>query len=104
VGNFCDAPLMYDEATGTLNKRLPFSYLGHFSRFIMPGARRMLTTAYTTGLECCGFMNPDGSFALVVLNRTSDNIDFDLTWETKHHGKRIASLDAPAHSIQTLCW
>ena len=104
VGNFCDAPLMYDRVTGVLNKRLPFSYLGHFSRFIMPGARRMLTTAYTADLECSGFANPDGSFALVVLNRTDADIAFDFTWETTHHGKRIVSLDAPTHSIQTLCW
>ena len=104
VGNFCDAPLMYDTSSGKLAVRLPFHYIGHFSRFIQPGAKRLLTTRFTSDLECCGFSNPDGSYALVVLNRTSTDIDFDVTWESKRHGRHIASLDAPAHSIQTLYW
>ena len=103
VGNFCDAPLMYDTASGELHVRLPHGYIGHFSRFITPGARRMLTTRYTLNLECTGFVNPDGSHALVVLNRTDGDIDFDFQWTSKRGG-RIVSLDAPAHSIQTLRW
>lgn len=104
VGNFCDAPIMYDASAGGMAVRLPFHYIGHFSRYIAPGARRLLTTRYTTDLECSGFLNPDGSYALVVLNRTGSDITFDLTWESKRLGRRIASLDAPAHSIQTLTW
>ena len=104
VGNFCDAPIMYDEAGWELNVRLPFCYLGHFSRFIHVGARRMLTTRYTTRLETCGFVNPDSSRALVVLNRTDDVIAFDLSWGSGIRGSRIAHLSAPAHSIQTICW
>jgi len=104
VGNFCDAPIMYDTAEDKLSVRLPFHYIGHFSRFVKPGARRMLTTQYTSDLECCGFVNPDGSYALVILNRTNGDIGFDLTWESKRLGKHIAPLEAPAHSIQTLYW
>ena len=104
VGNFCDAPIMYDEQEGFLNVRLPFYYLGHFSRFVRVGARRMLTSRYTTRLETCGFVNPDGSRVLVALNRTDDAIDFDLAWGSGVPGSRIAHLSAPAHSIQTVCW
>lgn len=102
VGNFCDAPIMYDRDTGDMAVRLPFHYLGHFSRFIQLGAKRMLTTRYTTDLETCAFANPDGTHALVVLNRTDWNRDFDLTW-ADGGGCYIASLDSPAHSIQTVC-
>ena len=103
VGNFCDAPIMWD-AEGGLNVRLPFAYLGHFSRFLQVGARRMLVSRYTSRIETCGFANPDGSFALVVLNRSESAVDFDLTWGVGALGRRIAHLDAPAHSIQTICW
>ena len=104
VGNFCDAPIMFDCEAGRMNVRLPFHYLGHFSRFIQPGAVRMLTTRYTTDLETCAFANPDGTHALVVLNRNWWDIGFDLTWNDAALGSRIASIDAPAHSIQTICW
>lgn len=104
VGNFCDAPIMFDCETNVMNVRLPFHYLGHFSRFIQPGAVRMLTTRFTTDLETCAFANPDGTHALVVLNRNWWDIGFDLTWNDAALGSRIASIDAPAHSIQTIIW
>ena len=105
VGNYCDAPIMYDAATGHMNVRLPFYYLAHFSRFIRPGAHRILATSFTTDLETCAFANPDGSHALVVLNRTDRPITFDLTWGVAENAKpRLAHTAAPAHSIQTICW
>ena len=106
VGNFCDAPIMYDVEAKKLLVRRPFYYLGHFSRFIMPGARHMLTTRYTDELETCGFANPDGTFALVVLNRYDHDVSFDLALgsATGTPQKRIAHVVAPARSIQTLCW
>lgn len=105
VGNVCDAPLMYDEETQLLVVRRPFHYLGHFSRFVSPGALRMVTTRYTSELETCGFANPDGSFALVVLNRTDDAIPFDFTLgNATRLNAQLAHLDAPTHSIQTICW
>lgn len=104
VGNFCDAPIMYDENSGHMNIRLPFCYLGHFSHFLQPGARRMLVSRYTTNLETCAFVNPDGTHALIALNRTDNPIEFDFTWGQGLTGTRIAHLDAPAHSIQTICW
>ena len=84
--------------------RLPFYYLQHFSRFLRIGARRMLVTRYTSWLETCGFVNPNGERVLVVMNRQDEGCDFDLTWGSGKTGGRIAHLDAPAHSIQTICW
>ncbi|MBO4352336.1 MAG: hypothetical protein J5818_02455, partial [Eggerthellaceae bacterium] len=105
VSNYCDAPIMYDAETHEMRVRRPFHYLGHFSRFVAPGARHMLSTSYTDALETCGFVNPDGSFALVVLNRTDDAILFDFTLgNVTRLNARLAHLDAPAHSIQTICW
>ena len=104
VGNFCDAPLMYDMAAQRLKVRLPFHYLGHFSQFIAPCARRVLSTGHTTDLETTAFCNPDGTFALVVLNRTGRAIRFTLTGGTGTLERHVAQLDAPPHSIQTVMW
>ena len=104
VDNYCDAPIMYDTQTGRMNVRLPFYYLGHVSRFVMPGARRILSSSYTSDLETCAFENPDGSHALVVLNRTPRELPFDLSWGSTVRDRRIAHLSAPPHSIQTITW
>ncbi len=104
VDNFCDAPIMYDMRERRMNVRLPFCYLGHFSRFVQVGAHRVLVSRFTDRLETCCFRNPDDSMALVVLNRTDDAMAFDLNWGSGVLGGRIAHLDSPAHSIQTICW
>ena len=108
VGNFCDAPIMYDTVECRLNVRLPFYYLGHFSRFIQPGAVRLLCSRYTTDLETCAFANPDGSRVLVVLNRTGRDIAFTLAAGMSAvrglSPRRVTNLVAPAHSIQTVVW
>lgn len=104
VGNYCDAPIMYDAQRHQMNVRLPFHYIGHFSRFVQPGARHMLTTRYTDHLETAGFANPDGTHVIVVLNRTDDDIGFDLSWSRASGAVRLAHLDAPGHSIQTIVW
>ena len=102
VDNFCDAPIMYDTNTHQMNVRLPFYYLGHFSRYIQRGAVRLLTTRYTTDLETCAFQNPDGTRVLVALNRTDYDIPFTLTWGSGVLGRRAIDLHSPAHSIQTI--
>ena len=96
---------MYDLEAKKLNVRLPFHYIGHFSRFIKPGAVRMLTSRYTTDLETTSFANPDGSHALVVLNRTERNIDFNVNVNggfMKDH--TVYPTTAPARSIMTITW
>ena len=104
VDNVCDAPVMYDASRGTLRLRLPYYYLGHFSRFIQPGARRMLVTRFVQDVETCGFVNPDGGKVLVVLNRTGHDVPFMLSRSSRVVERRIVKVTAPAHSIQTLCW
>ena len=104
VGNFCDAPIMYDTNAHELRVRLPFYYIGHFSRFIQPGSKRLLCTRFTVDLETRAFANPDGTYVLVALNRTNRKISFKLTWGLSATTRRVVDLDAPAHSIQTLVW
>ncbi len=104
VGNYCDAPIMYDADNDDMRIRLPFYYLGHFSRHIAPGARAMLVSSFSPDLEACGAVNPDGSRVVIVLNRSEQNKAFDFTWSDEKTRSRIARFEAPAHSIQTLVW
>lgn len=96
VGNFCDAPVIVNTETGTVTYEPAFYYIGQFSRFVHPGARRIATRVDAGGLEAVGFVNPDGSLAVVVLNRTGRPVDFRLSAGGPGHPAHI-----PAHAIQT---
>ena len=74
-------------------------YLGHFCRFIRPGAVRILCASTRDDLEVTAFLNGDGSIAVIVLNRTDEERKFSL----KLPGRLGVSL-APAHSISTYVW
>ena len=99
VGNYCDAPLMYDRASERLIVNRSFYYIGHITRFVQPGARIVPTSSYTDRLETLGALNVDGTHALVILNRGTRDRSAIV-----RHGDRTARVTAPAHSIQTLVW
>jgi len=99
VGNFCDAPVMCDTTKDTVDVKLSFYYIGHFSRFVKPGAKRILVSRYTDKLDCCGFVNPDGEVVVVVLNKTDEAQSFEIMVEGK-----TCAIETSAHSIVTACW
>jgi glucosylceramidase len=96
VGNFCSAPLLVDAAHATLLPQSSYFYIGHFTRFVKPGAKRALCTTTQRNLEAAAFVNPDGSVATVVLNRTEEEQPFALRID---HRRTVAEL--PPRSIAT---
>lgn len=78
VGNLCSAPILIDSANNALLYQSSFYYIGHFSRFIKPGAQRILCAASSQNLETTAFVNPDYSTVIVVMNRTEKAIRFNL--------------------------
>lgn len=99
VGNFCEAPLMYDREAEELIVNRSFHYFGHVSRFVRPGARRFLVSRFDDAVECAGFVNPDGGRVLVALNRGDRPVRFELAerpW--------VAPVEVPAHGIVTCAW
>ncbi len=78
VGNLCSAPVLADAAEGRLLHQSSFFYIGHFARFIQPGAHRVLCAASRQDLEATAFVNPDGGAAVVALNRTEAPLAFTL--------------------------
>lgn len=99
VGNLCFAPVHADVRSGELIYTPSYYYLGHFSKFIRPGAKRISTTSSRSLLMACSFENPDGTTATVVMNPTDMDIDFRLSIEDQGVSSRL-----PAHSIQTILY
>lgn len=98
VGNFCDAPVMCNIKEDSIDVKLSYYYIGHFSRFIQPGAKRLLTTSYHRNLESVAFANPDGSKAAVILNASGQDVEFELFMNG-----RGCEMKLEAHSILTAC-
>jgi len=96
VGNFCSAPIIADTQAGEIRYQSSYYYIGHFSRFIRPGARRVACAKTLDSLEASAFLNSDGSVAVVALNRTEQAIDFVL----KREGLQ-AKTSIPARGIKT---
>lgn len=97
VGNFCFAPVHADSHTGALTFTPSFYYLGHFSKFIRPGARRVEAAASRSNLLTTAFLNTDGRLATVVMNPTDSAVDYKF-----FVGRDEALASIPAHAIQTL--
>lgn len=103
VGNFCAAPIMASAGQDSYEKRLSYYYIGHFSRYIQSGARRIGTTRYTDALEVTSFVNPDGGRAVVILNRTDSEIPYTLReWNQDKNCYMGIEYNISPHSIQTL--
>jgi glucosylceramidase len=97
VGNLCMAPIIANTKTGDLTYMNSFYYLGHFSKFIRPGARRMVCSSNTDDLIATAAVNPDGKIAVVVMNSSEKDIEFN-TWIENQTFKTTS----PAHSIVTI--
>jgi glucosylceramidase len=97
VGNFCFAPIHADTRTGGLIYTNSYHYIGHFSKFIRPGAKRILAAPSRSMLLSTAFVNEDGSVAVVVMNPTSQSGQYYLTV-----GGSAVAVDSPPHSIQTV--
>lgn len=96
VGNFCDAPMMYDTEKGVLHKKLSLDYIGHFSKAIKPGAVRIGVSCFGREIEATAARNPDGSIAAVLLNTMDREISAFLRIEGKHY-----PFTLPARGIMT---
>ncbi len=99
VGNFCFAPIHGDTRTGALTFSPSYYYIGHFSRFVRPGAKRIVASSNDDALATTAFLNPDGSVVAVVMNESGKDLAFGV-WVDG----RVARTASPAHSIVTLRW
>jgi len=97
VGNFAFAPVHADTKTGKLIYTNSFYYLGHFSKFIKPGAKRIISSPSRTMLSSTAFQNPDGSVVVVVMNTSDQKLPYQL-WVS---GNAAETVSEP-HSISTL--
>jgi glucosylceramidase len=97
VGNFCFAPVHADTKTGELTYLNSYYYIGHFSKFIRPGAKRIISSTSRGQLLTTAFKNTDGSIIVVVMNQSNESIPYHMGI-----GNKAVAYTSQPHSIQTL--
>lgn len=96
VQNFCFAPVHADTRSGELIYTNAFYYIGHFSKFIKPGAKHIISSPSRSQLMSTSFLNEDGSMVVVVMNEGDKEMPFFLWIDGK-----AAETKALPHSINT---
>lgn len=96
VGNFVSAPIIADVARDKVLFLSIFYYIGHFSRYVKPGAVKIGAVANRDLIEVTAFENPDGSVVAVAMNQQDWDIGFWLQFS-----EFTQWVNMPSHSITT---
>jgi glucosylceramidase len=97
VENFCFAPVHANTKTGELTYLSSYYYIGHFSKFIKPGAKRIASSPSRSQLISTAFMNPDKKIVTIVMNASDKPASYWLWLDGN-----AAEVNSLPHSIQTL--
>ncbi|NLS11672.1 glycoside hydrolase family 30 protein [Vibrio sp. SM6] len=97
VNNLCSAPILGDTQTDTVIFNPSYYYMGHFSKFIKRGAKRVALATSSDDLEGTAFINPNGEKVVILMNR----LDRQVTYALNHLGEG-GYIEMPPRSMQTL--
>lgn len=94
-GGFTACMIANDD--GTYRKDLTFDFIGHFSKYILPGAKRIGFSRCNDQIEMTAAKNPDGSIVVVLLNKNNNDQEYAIRMEGK-----VIRVKTPARTISTL--
>ncbi len=93
----CFAPIIYKADKKELHLSPVYYYIGHFSKYIKRGAKRIATTKYTSDLELTAFINPDNTIVAVIMNTSDIKLPVNLRLNDV-----CTKTEIEAHSIITV--
>ncbi|HEY0599404.1 glycoside hydrolase family 30 protein [Brevundimonas sp.] len=94
----CRGVVKIDSRTGAIERNQEYYAFGHASRFVRPGARRVVSLK-PEGLQAVAFVNPDGERVLIVLNDGAAPVAFRI-----REGGRSAAAELPPQAAATYVW
>ena len=98
VGNYCDAPILFDRRQQSVIKNSSYYAIGHFSKFILPGSIRIgYEATLPMGVQAVAYQRPDQQKVVVLLNTTKTAFDLSLPY-----AKIFQVVQLPERSIITL--
>lgn len=87
----CTPLVTVNSSTGAVANDIDYYTLGHFSKFVRPGAVHVYSSN-APGLISAAFVNPDGSKVLIVYNDTMAGSTFQIAWRGQSLQYTLAGL------------
>ncbi len=78
----CSPLVTVNSSTGAVRYEIDYYTLGHFSKFILPGAHRIYSSN-AEGFVSAAFKNPDGTNVLVVYNDSTSSRAIQVAWGSR---------------------
>jgi len=94
----CSGIVTVNSSSGAITYGSEFYTLGHYSKFILPGALRIFSTN-ANGVVSAAFLNPDNSKALIVYNDSTSVQSFSVQW-----GAQALTYTLPSYAAATFSW
>jgi glucosylceramidase len=87
----CTPIVTVNNPTGAITYDIEYATLGHYSKYILPGALRIYSSN-TFGIVSAAFLNADGSKALVSFNDSGSTQSFSVQWGSQSFAYTLPSL------------
>lgn len=94
--NYCNSPIMINKKHTDYIKTPSFYYIGQFSKYIKPGAKRIHFSRFTNNIQITAFKNLDNSVIIVLLNTNDFNSEYNLCYKNYYFHDNLDS-----HAIVT---
>lgn len=97
----CRGVITINSATGYITKNVEYYSIGHFSKFVRPGAHRVgsYISSTVSALDFVAFVNEDESRVIVLANNSDEPKNI-----TVKEGEGQFSYSVPSKSVATLIW
>lgn len=96
----CRGLVTINTNTHTIVTNADFYSLGHASKFVKPGARRIEATEFPAdGPYSVAFINPESDMVLIAVNDAVETRNFTLRWQ-----QQSISVPLPTKSLVTFTW
>jgi len=97
----CRGVVTIHENTGQITLNEEYYAIGHFSKFVRPGARRvgLLMPQGLTNIDAVAFINNNGGKVIIAANYSDDFKTFSV-----RQGERMFNYSLPGKSVATITW
>jgi len=87
----CNGLVTVNQSTGAVTKAIDYYTLGHFSKFVLPGAVRIASTN-APGVIGAAFLNPGRGAVLVAYNDSASSKTFQVLWNARSFAYTLPPL------------
>ena len=97
VGNYCSAPIIVDTRSKDLLYQSSYYYIGHFSRFILPGDKIINSKNTNDKIDVLSSINDQNIVNTVIQNKNESRVDVNY-----NRGNVNSVFSIPERSIVTV--